>query len=317
METFGSWIQKLRKDSGADLRTIGQISGIHFTSVGRIEKGQNDPTLETAVKITSALNGSYSNLFTSICGKETISFKQNLEKNRTIPTIEDVLSFEKQILEKPKSLGEYCAYLLNRVVDLSPEIEKHEDRNILMKEFESEQEWLKITLLQPVFTASDIHKFILAPQNEKSQTFINTKFVYPEGFDNEMILKVFKENGILIIEDVKRYISDFASDYLCDPISYEKENIQKLKKIEQLTSKIAEQNEISGLKLSDIFLLDQELAYQGEIFMMAWRAVMEDIRVKSLSNKTNAGKFLIFLSRFLTVHNNPEPNWLKQLQNFQ
>lgn len=313
METFSSWIQNLRKSAGIDLRTLGLVSGVHFTTIGRVENGQNEPTLESAIKITTALNGSYFGLFRWITQKDAIAPLQNNEKNRLMPTLEDVIFFEKLILEKPKTCGEYCAYLLNRVFDLNPDIEKLKVNEVLKNNSISEQEWLVETLSQPVFTASDIHKFILSPQNEKSRIFLHPEFIYPEKFDNEMVLEVYKGNGVLIIEDVKRYISDFAHDYLCDPNSFEKENIQNLKKIEQISSKIAGLNEISGLKLSDILLLDQELAYQGEIFIMAWRAVMEEIRVNSLSNKSNAGRFLVFISRFLAVHNNPEPDWLRNL----
>ncbi len=315
MVTFGSWIQKLRKDSGIDLRTIGQISGIHFTSIGRIEKGQNDPTLESAVKITTALKGNPSELCQLITGTTPPSPYILDNNSHMFPTIEDVLLFEKLIIEKPKSTGEYFAHLLNKVVDLfSPNEEIY--RKDLPNPFQNKEvEWLNESLLKPTFSAIDVQKFLLHPSRSNISFILTPKCNYPEQFDPGIIIKIYMNNGVLIAEDLVRYtINEFENSEFTS-FTDDKKIIHKFIKIQQIISKIEEQNQFSGIKLSDIVLVNNKFSNQGEIFMMAWNAASEEIRVKVQLNASNAARLLIIMSRYLSTLNNPEPDWLNRLHN--
>lgn len=314
METFGSWLQKLRKDSGIDLRTIGQISGIHFTSIGRIEKGQNDPTIESSIRIAIALKGNPFELCQLVTGKTPPLPHSTINQTHSFPTLEEVQYFERLIREKPQTTGDYFAQLLNMITK-SDSPDENIYRQDLSPHFQNNEiEWLYESLKKPTFSAIDIQKFLLYPSLSNISSIYKPLFIYPEKFDPRIIFEIFLNCGVLLPDDFVRYIgnkfetSDFAT------YTNDKTIIRKYIKIQQIISRLEEQNNFSGIKLSDIILLDNEFSNQGEIFMMAWNAASEEIRVKGQLNASNAARLLIIISRYLSLHKNPESDWLERLQ---
>ncbi|MGM0712526.1 helix-turn-helix transcriptional regulator [Brevibacillus parabrevis] len=52
---IGKTIARIRKDKGLSLENVASVAGIHRTTVGLIERGEREPTINTAAKIASAL----------------------------------------------------------------------------------------------------------------------------------------------------------------------------------------------------------------------------------------------------------------------
>ncbi len=51
----GSVLRRLRDDSGLTQEKLGELSGVHATHIGRIERGESEPTLGTLVDLALAL----------------------------------------------------------------------------------------------------------------------------------------------------------------------------------------------------------------------------------------------------------------------
>ncbi|GAK43410.1 helix-turn-helix transcriptional regulator [Paenibacillus sp. UMB7766-LJ446] len=55
-EQIGSIIRKLRTEKGLTQQALADEIGSSFSFVGRVERGESNITLETIIKISSALN---------------------------------------------------------------------------------------------------------------------------------------------------------------------------------------------------------------------------------------------------------------------
>jgi len=51
----GERIRKLRNDYGISQMELGDLAGMHFTNIGKIERGDVSPGLATLVRISAAL----------------------------------------------------------------------------------------------------------------------------------------------------------------------------------------------------------------------------------------------------------------------
>lgn len=53
--TVGYIIYRLREEMNITIRTLAEMSSVHFQCIGRIEEDKIKPSLETLVKIANAL----------------------------------------------------------------------------------------------------------------------------------------------------------------------------------------------------------------------------------------------------------------------
>ena len=53
---FGSQVRKLRKDRGLSQDELAELSGLHRTYIGAVERGERNITLLNAERIASALS---------------------------------------------------------------------------------------------------------------------------------------------------------------------------------------------------------------------------------------------------------------------
>ena len=56
VETLVARLKNRREQQGLSKYRVGQISGLHQSSIGKIEAGQQSPTLFTLLKIARALD---------------------------------------------------------------------------------------------------------------------------------------------------------------------------------------------------------------------------------------------------------------------
>ncbi len=52
----GARIRSRRTDLGLSQMDLGELAGIHFTNVGKVERGDVSPTLDTLLRIATALD---------------------------------------------------------------------------------------------------------------------------------------------------------------------------------------------------------------------------------------------------------------------
>lgn len=62
----GERIRKLRNDYGISQMELGDLAGMHFTNIGKIERGDVSPGLATLVRISAALKTDPGDLVTGI-----------------------------------------------------------------------------------------------------------------------------------------------------------------------------------------------------------------------------------------------------------
>jgi len=49
-------LQEWRKRQGLSLRQLGELSGVHYVSIAKLEAGEIDPQLSTLLKLCRALH---------------------------------------------------------------------------------------------------------------------------------------------------------------------------------------------------------------------------------------------------------------------
>lgn len=54
-ETIGRRVRAVRNELGISLEDLGELSGINWTTIGKIERGVTSPATESLVRIASAL----------------------------------------------------------------------------------------------------------------------------------------------------------------------------------------------------------------------------------------------------------------------
>jgi len=64
---FGSRVRNLRKQCGLSQELLALKAGVDRTYIGRIERGEANPTLITIIKISAALGVNPQALFPSSC----------------------------------------------------------------------------------------------------------------------------------------------------------------------------------------------------------------------------------------------------------
>lgn len=321
--TYGSWVQTLRETAKLDLRTVSLKSGIHFTTINRIEKCQNEPTLFTAINIANALNGDPDNLYQYLTGAKPLLPYPSKDYPPIYPTENDVRLFERLMIIKPKSIGEFIADLLNKIINITNTINYFDNVDISKQlPFPSsendEQKWLSESMSHPYYSALDIHKFLLScPPHHRGMMINSPSLNYPENIEIDLIKQAYLQNAVLINRDLVSYISNINKNRLHETNITDNETAQQYLKVTSVKEKLRNQELISSAKLSDILILDQILSDQHEIFMMVWNAAKEEIRLRTIRDEFGAGKLLITLSRFLCYYKNPEPNWLIQLRHLE
>jgi len=63
LRRLGARIRKLREQANISQEALGQISGLHRTYIGAIERGERNPSVLSLQKIAKALNVSVGALF--------------------------------------------------------------------------------------------------------------------------------------------------------------------------------------------------------------------------------------------------------------
>lgn len=320
MGTYGSWVQTLRQESKLDLRTVALKSGIHFTTINRIEKSQNDPTLFTAVKIAEALDGDPADLYLHLTGEKPLLPHPIEDFQPMFPTEKDVRLFERLMIEKPKTTGDFIAGLLNRIIKVPDHSNPYDFANATAEmqyptDGNDEQKWLYESIQPPFYSALDIHKYLLSyPRHHFGGVITTPSLNYPNDIDIELIKQAYVQNAVLLNQDLITYITTIHDDFLPEKMIADNETARQFTKVTLVKEKLCAQAQIFGSKLSDILILDQAFSDQHEIFMMVWNAAKEEVRLKTERDEFGTGKLLITLSRFLAFQQKVEPDWLLKLR---
>jgi transcriptional regulator with XRE-family HTH domain len=61
---IGDRIRQLRKDRGLSQEKFGDISDLHYTHLGSIERGEKNWSIDTLIKVAKGLNVDIADLFT-------------------------------------------------------------------------------------------------------------------------------------------------------------------------------------------------------------------------------------------------------------
>ena len=63
LQALGKRIQELRKDQNLTQDRLAERAGLTLNYIGKVERGEAQPTLEALLSITTALKSNLSNLF--------------------------------------------------------------------------------------------------------------------------------------------------------------------------------------------------------------------------------------------------------------
>lgn len=63
LEEFSHNLRRLRKERGLTQERLAELSGLHLTDVGRIERAERDPGVRTVARLASGLDVPVRELF--------------------------------------------------------------------------------------------------------------------------------------------------------------------------------------------------------------------------------------------------------------
>jgi transcriptional regulator with XRE-family HTH domain len=66
LRKVGDRVREIRKSKGISQEELGDRSSLHYTYIGKVERGEKNITLESLVKITKALEISLEELFSIV-----------------------------------------------------------------------------------------------------------------------------------------------------------------------------------------------------------------------------------------------------------
>jgi len=306
--TFSQWLQEERFKLGQDLRTLARTAGIHTSTLHRIENGVNDPTIETFLKIINALNATPQSLFRILTGDLTSERETISSDGKSYPTDNDVQMFAKAFWRFPRRAGEAVLDTVNLVREYlwkSSQVYKEGDG-----ELNSDQSWLNNLLIRP-FTTDELCYLLLFHERLEDR-FYRGVFLYPNGLRRDAILEIYKQGGAFVREDfniISQPVKMPARLTLDeDPATV----VEKVDKAEHVYTKTLGLENLGHLKLNDLFALDEVGPSKGMIFLMTCQIIIRDLQVeKDLS--IIAGKFLIYLSRWVNYLEVGRQGWLKPI----
>ncbi len=77
---LGARIKELRKSLGLSQEELGEKTGLHYTYIGGVERGERNISLENIEKIATGLDVSVVELFPSVAGRKIASEKDVLRE---------------------------------------------------------------------------------------------------------------------------------------------------------------------------------------------------------------------------------------------
>lgn len=85
--TFGKRVRNLRTNKKLSQERLAELSGLHATYIGQIERGEKSPTLESIYKLSKGLQISLEELFKNMAGEnsETIYADEIYNEMLTLP----------------------------------------------------------------------------------------------------------------------------------------------------------------------------------------------------------------------------------------
>lgn len=167
---FGDWLKVERLKQKLDMRGLSRLSdGVNAGTISRIESGEVEPTLTTAVRLSDALGFDWRDVAKALYAlerKPTINFKGNKEEVLTIEDIEDFVALYK---ERPQ----HAELVFNQIVD---PIKRH-----------------------PIFPKHSTRFF---GKRKPYDLVIN----YPPDLSLQDIIFIFQRGGVLTTSDLGHYL---------------------------------------------------------------------------------------------------------------
>ncbi len=303
--SFGTWIQGQISKSGQDLRTLSRLSGLHYTTISRMQNGRVEATLDSAIRIAKSVNADFDSLYFHLYGVQPIIPSITSYDQHLFPTKKDLEAVEIAFQKKPKTICNFFSKYLNRIINESINFDSLQDEKNI------EISWLKNSLSKQKITEEEVLKYFLQVGTYSSILRKTSLLSYPLKIEPKSIIETYLGSGVMLKDDIVILIDEFD-----EKLRYEKYDVSLIKKhmkVIQLSEYIDQTSQISRLKLSDLLLIDNVVSEKGEIFMIAWNAAAEELRQEASLYKTGVSRLLLLLGRYLTLINNPEPNWLNRL----
>ncbi len=152
----------------------------------------------------------------------------------TVPTLHDVEAFVTCARTNKQAIGVWVANSLNKIASLQGEV-------------------------IPLFEPEMIENLLFGPLWQRYEV------QYPQDISAEDILDILRQNGVLILSDIRAYLRQIAGR---KQTSSEKLDVL-LKGAGKEESRV-EIGPVERVKMIDVLLLDQELEQEGKIVAMYW-----------------------------------------------
>ena len=102
---FGKRIRSLRQAQNLSQEKLAELSGLHPTYIGQIERGEKSPTLESIYKLADGLNTDISKLFYNMSADTSLT--QDYAKN-----------IYNQVLILPDAKKEVLCKIIHDIINL-------------------------------------------------------------------------------------------------------------------------------------------------------------------------------------------------------
>ena len=83
-QIFGARMREIRKEIGISQMDLGELAGIHFTNIAKIERGEANPSLFTIIRISDALEIDPAVLITGLNTAQIPEIESNLSAREFI-----------------------------------------------------------------------------------------------------------------------------------------------------------------------------------------------------------------------------------------
>ncbi len=294
---FGDWIRKLRDKNV--LLDVGKSAKVTASTISRVENGGN-PTLETAIRISHALEGgSAAEFYRFMYSSDPL--KITIEGSQEYPTYEDLELFEEKYRTSPKRIGELFTRYLMMILYNS---EKGRNANPNLK---------AILPKEPEAPPPNSPDFIFYLGLDSK--LFHWEVVYPPYHRIESLLELYaQENAAIISKDALQFMVLSVQNYL-DRISDKKTSIDdsQVETVINIKKKIQHLTSVGGIKLGDILYLDRILSERGELFLIFWRAAETEVKYDHFKSM-KFGSTLVRISRWYGFVPVMEFNWLQGLR---
>lgn len=303
LQRFGTRVREIRQKRQWDVRTLARQTGIHFSTISRVENAQAQIKVDTAVRICDGLGIPFGELMT-LFNRPQVSAPPEIQDTPNILDGSPAAQHDTLGIRDVQIFSVLLREDIRRSVQVINDIQSHLTAHVTVADSQTNANG------DPTFIFLDADKIPSLP------ALLDKWHVpYPLVYQANHIFDTYLKGGVITRRDVGSYMSKKRQQNGRSLTSLEADTKVSDSVVYRLECGLLEQ-----VKLKDALALDEEIAEHGEIIGMYWQAAKLHIKmvtpkVKDESSE-NTKQFLSDeefegVSRFISLC-----RWLELVQDY-